>query len=64
MKVVFFGPRNSPPNNCFHLLQAQLKVVGRSEKELKEVAVVVTCYGATSSDAELLKGGESAPLSF
>ena len=36
--------------------------MGRSEKESKEVAVIVTCYGATSSDAELLKGGESAAL--
>ena len=46
----------------FPLLQAQLKVVGRSEKELKEVAVVVTCYGATIRDAELLKGWTSAWL--
>ena len=41
------------------LLQDQLKV-GRSEKKLKEVAVVVTCYVATIRDAELLKGGTSA----
>merc|ERR1711874_299204 len=38
--------------------------VGRSEKELKEVAVVVTCYGATSSDVELLKGMQQDKAGF
>ena len=37
-------------------IQDQLKKVGRSEKELKEVAVVVTCYGATHGDVDHLKG--------
>jgi len=45
-------------------MKAQLKVVGRSEKELKEIAVVVTCYGATSSDAELLKGMKQDKAGF
>ena len=40
----------------FSPVQTQLKEVGRSEKELKEVAVVVTCYGANHDDAQLLKG--------
>ena len=40
----------------FSSIQDQLKKVGRSEKELKEVAVVVTCYGATHADVEHLKG--------
>jgi len=45
-------------------MKAQLKVVGRSEKELKEVAVVVTCYGATIRDAELLKGMKQDKAGF
>ena len=40
----------------FSPIQTQLKEVGRSEKELKEVAVVVTCYAATHDGAEHLKG--------
>ena len=44
--------------NCSPI-QTQLKEVGRSEKELKEVAVVVTCYGATHDDAPHLKGWAS-----
>ena len=42
----------------FSPVQTQLKEVGRkdAERELKEVAVVVTCYGATHDDVKLLKG--------
>jgi len=45
-------------------MKNQLEEVGRSEKELKEVAVVVTCYGATSSDVELLKGMKQDKAGF
>jgi len=45
-------------------MKTQLKEVGRSEKELKEVAVVVTCYGANHDDAQQLKGMKQDKAGF
>jgi len=46
------------------VMKTQLKKMGRSEKELKEVAVVVTCYGATADDELHLTGMKQNKAGF